>query len=388
MTAVLERTVDRHHNQAPSDEQILADDLAKSYAKDVEDYQAAVAEESFLPEAITSDEENGKYSDYDKKLSRIKSALESFRKKEKAPHSAKVAVIDSFFKSKTDNIKAIDERIGEKMKKYLKKKEDEKRRIAEEKAEAERQEAARLLKEAEAAQKAAEEAERAAKAETERVKREAEEAQRKADEDAAAVKRKADEDAAAIRKKAADDKAAADKALSDAREKEEKDRAEIKRLEEEKKAADAAARQAERDAKETIAAADKESKAIVKELKADLKAADETIADLNSEVKTLNREANNALDDAARADKSALKMERAADGKSSDFSRTRGAASLSSTSDYWTGHMTDLDQLDLEALRYHIPLDALDKAIKSCVRAGNRQIAGASIYQETRLNNR
>lgn len=397
-----ERNITRLHNNPPSDEEILQAELAKNYAEDVQAYETAVLKEASLPPEVNSDEENGKYSDYDKELSRIKSALESFRKKEKAPHSAKVAVIDSFFKSKTDNIKAIDERIGEKMKKYLKAKEDAKRRAAEEKAAAEREEAARKLKEAEAAQKAAEEAERAAKAEAERIQREADESRRKAEAEAAAARKKAEDEAAALRQKAEDDrkKAAAAEAevvrlKEEARNKEARDaeqraadKAKIEAAEEARKQAERDAKAADKEAKETLATADKEAKEIQKELKAELKEADATIAGLHSEVKTLNREANHALDDAARQDKAALKAERVADGKSSDFSRTRGAASLSSTSDYWTGHMTDLDALDLEALRYHIPLDALDKAIKSCVRAGNRQIAGASIYEETRLNNR
>lgn len=369
-----ERVIDNLHNQPPSDEQILQEQLAKSYAKDVEDYQNAVREESFLPPDITSDEDNGKYSDYDKVLSRLKAALESFRKKEKSPHAAKVAVIDSFFKSKTDNIKSIEERLDEKMKKYLKKKEDERRRIAEEKAAEERAEAARKLKAAEEAQKAAEEAARLQREEAARIQREADAARLKAEQDAAAARKKAEDEAAAIRKAAADEIArleaegeASKKALADA---------------------ERAAKQAEREAKAVLESAEKEIKAENKALKEELRANDALLSEINKDAKTAEREANHALDDASRADKTALKAERVAEGKSSDFSRTRGTASLASTSDHWTGHLTDLDSLDLEALRYHIPLDALDKAIKSCVRAGNKQIKGASVYQETRLNNR
>lgn len=387
MTAT-ERVITRLDNNPPSEEQILADQLAKDYAKDVEDYESAVLAENNLPPEINSDEENGKYSDYDKVLSRLKAALESFRKKEKAPHAAKVAVVDSFFKSKTDNIKEIEGRLDEKMKKYLKAKEDAKRRLAEEKAEAEREEARRKLKEAEEKQKAAEQAQREAEAARRKLEEEAATARKKAEEEAAAARKKAEGEAETIRRKAAEEKAAADKALQEAREADEKNKVEIKRLEDEKKEADRAAREAEREAKERLANAEKEAKAIEKDLRADLKESESQVAELNKEVKTLNREANHALDDAARADKGALKAERQAEGKSSDFSRTRGAASLASTSDYWTGHMEDLDTLDLETLRYHIPLEALDKAIKSCVRAGNRNIKGASVYQETRLNNR
>lgn len=388
MTPEPERIITNLHNQPPSDEQILADELAKNYASDVEEYQNAVRDESFLPESITCDEENGKYSDYDKKLSRLKAALESFRKKEKAPHSAKVAVIDSFFKSKTDKIKEIDERIGEKMKSYLKKKEDEKRRAAEAKAAEERAEAERKLKEAHEAQRAAEEAAHKQREEAERVQREAAAAQRRAEEEAAAARRKAEEEASALRAAAAEEQRKKQEEIDRLRLQVEKDKAAIAAAEEAKKQADRDAKQAERDAKATLEAAEKEAKDIQKELKSDLKEANAQLAAVTKEASIAGREAENALDDAARADKNALKLERKADGKSSDFSRTRGESSLSSTSDYWTGHMEDLNTLDLEVLRFHITLDALDKAIKSAVRAGQRQIKGASIYEETRLNNR
>lgn len=388
MTPEPERVITNLHNQPPTDEQILADQLATEYSRDVEEYQNAVADESFLPETIDSDEANGKYSDYDKRLSRIKSALESFRKKEKAPHSAKVAVIDSFFKGKTDKIKEINERIDKKMEVYLQKKADEKRRAAEAKAEEERREAARKLKEAQDAQRVAEEAARKQREESERILREAAAAQRKAEEEAAAARKKAEEEAAAIRANAAEQQRKQQEELDNLRLQAEKDKKAIAAAEEAKKEADRAAKQAERDAKATLEQAEREAKEITKELKADLKEAEAQLAEVTKEADTAAREADNALDDAARADKTALKAERKADAKTSDFNRTRGESSMASTSDFWTGCLLDLDKLELEKLRYHISLEALEAAIRSAARAGQRTIAGASIYTETRINNR
>jgi len=46
----------------------------------------------------------------------------------------------------------------------------------------------------------------------------------------------------------------------------------------------------------------------------------------------------------------------------------------------WTFKDLDRDKLDLEKLRQHIPADALDKAVRSFVKAGGRELAGCTIF--------
>jgi hypothetical protein len=50
----------------------------------------------------------------------------------------------------------------------------------------------------------------------------------------------------------------------------------------------------------------------------------------------------------------------------------------------WVGEVVDRDELDLEALRPHLALDALEKAVRAFVRAGGRELSGARIYQTSR----
>lgn len=78
--------------------------------------------------------------------------------------------------------------------------------------------------------------------------------------------------------------------------------------------------------------------------------------------------------------------QRAAAAKSAELSRTRGDhGSVTSLKEFWTFRDLDRARLDLEALRQHLPEDALEKAIRSFIKAGGRKIDGAHIYQDTRL---
>lgn len=90
--------------------------------------------------------------------------------------------------------------------------------------------------------------------------------------------------------------------------------------------------------------------------------------------------ANKAAADAAQA-------ERAADAKAADLSRTRGDfGSVASLRDNWTFRALDRASLDLEVLRSHLSTDALEHAMRSFVRAGGRQIKGATIYNDQKAS--
>ena len=90
------------------------------------------------------------------------------------------------------------------------------------------------------------------------------------------------------------------------------------------------------------------------------------------------------LDEAINAEADAKKAETAAEAKPAELSRSRGdLGAVASLRTEWTGEITDRNNLDLLALRAHIPLDALEKAVRSFVRAGGRELKGANIYERT-----
>jgi len=83
------------------------------------------------------------------------------------------------------------------------------------------------------------------------------------------------------------------------------------------------------------------------------------------------------------AAEAAAKAKRESEAKAADMSRARGDyGSVSSLRTRWTGEVVDRAKLDLEALREHLPADALEKAVRSFVKAGGRNLRGASIYED------
>jgi len=80
----------------------------------------------------------------------------------------------------------------------------------------------------------------------------------------------------------------------------------------------------------------------------------------------------------------AEKAERAAIAKPAELSRTRGEyGAVSSLRTEWTFADMDRAALDLEALRHHLPTDGIERAIRSFVRAGGRELRGVRIYEQT-----
>jgi hypothetical protein len=96
------------------------------------------------------------------------------------------------------------------------------------------------------------------------------------------------------------------------------------------------------------------------------------------------KETKMAMGEAARAERSADKFERAAEQKQADLSRTRGdLGSVGSLRTDWVHDSFDRGIIDLEALRQHLPADAIDQAIRSFIKAGGRQLRGTSIFEQT-----
>lgn len=91
-----------------------------------------------------------------------------------------------------------------------------------------------------------------------------------------------------------------------------------------------------------------------------------------------------AEDSATTAQAEAAKAQKEADAKAADMSRTRGDyGAVSSLRTTWEFSDLNRDTLDLEALRQHIPIDALEKAVRAAIKAGVRELAGVRIYEST-----
>lgn len=86
---------------------------------------------------------------------------------------------------------------------------------------------------------------------------------------------------------------------------------------------------------------------------------------------------------ANRAAEAAAEAERSDDAKAAELSRTRGDyGAVASLRTHWTFRDLDRDKLALEPLRQHIPTDAIEKAVRSYIRAGGRELAGVTIYED------
>lgn len=79
-----------------------------------------------------------------------------------------------------------------------------------------------------------------------------------------------------------------------------------------------------------------------------------------------------------------VKATQAAAAKPAELSRTRGDyGAVSSLRTQWVFDDIDREELDLEALRFHIPADGLEKAVRSFIKAGGRELSGTRIFETT-----
>lgn len=98
------------------------------------------------------------------------------------------------------------------------------------------------------------------------------------------------------------------------------------------------------------------------------------------------------LDDAVQAEDAANEAAaiaadaaKEADAKAAELSRTRGEhGSVSSLRTFWVHDEESLSRatLDLEALRDHLPVAGLHQAVRSAIKAGEREIRGVRIYEK------
>lgn len=87
--------------------------------------------------------------------------------------------------------------------------------------------------------------------------------------------------------------------------------------------------------------------------------------------------ARQAEADAAAASKSAA-------AKPAELSRQRGDyGAVASLRTFWDFKDLDRDTIDLETLRSHLPLAALEKSVRSYIKAGGRSLKGVTIFENT-----
>lgn len=140
-----------------------------------------------------------------------------------------------------------------------------------------------------------------------------------------------------------------------------------------------------REAEEKAAKARAEAEAAARaEREAREKADREAAARAAAEKAAKRREAEAAEKEAQRAAAQTVRTERAAGAKDADLSRQRGAlGATASLRTVWDFRDLDRETLDLEALRHHLPMDGIEKAVRSFIRAGGRSLRGVEIIETT-----
>ena len=135
--------------------------------------------------------------------------------------------------------------------------------------------------------------------------------------------------------------------------------------------------EAERKARVEAEQLAREAEAEAARIAAEAEAAAEDDAGMDSAIDAAQAAAHAAADaEQARKDAAA---------KAADLSRTRGdLGAVSSLVTFWDFSDLDRAALDLEAIRAHIPQDAIEKAVRSFIKAGGRELEGVKIFENTR----
>jgi hypothetical protein len=74
----------------------------------------------------------------------------------------------------------------------------------------------------------------------------------------------------------------------------------------------------------------------------------------------------------------------AANAKPSELARTQTGAGSSTLEERWSFEITDINTIDLNALRPFLPQTAIEQSLRAFVKSGRRQIAGARIFPDTK----
>lgn len=94
-------------------------------------------------------------------------------------------------------------------------------------------------------------------------------------------------------------------------------------------------------------------------------------------------DATASMEQAVQHEAAAVQLEKEAQGKAADLTRTRGIyGSTTSLRKVWVGEIENRTEINLEALRPYLSEDSLQKAINMAVKAGIREIKGVKIYEK------
>lgn len=428
------------HNLPPSEIEILRQALEEETLDLFQKKMEVEADIPYIPEVIQDEAQAKKLSDWLKKTRGVISSLNERRADRKRPFDDLAATVQTYFTGLINPLKKAMEDIKPRLTDFQQRMEEaarqralEEQRKREENERRLREEADRKAKEAaeaEAKARAAREAEAKAKREKEEAEKRAAEEQRKAAE-AEVARKEAERVAAEERKKAEAAREERERAEKKAREETaraeaEKLRAEAARLEAEeserkRKAAERAqaeAEERERKAKEREAEAERlrlaeaASQEAAAKARAAAEAATQTAALAQQSADTAET-AVDAAHESAKAHGVVAKLnEKAAAGglreaiKTDQAADREGAAAGRAERQYlakpselatihgdfnstavphrrWVHGHVDRDIIDLEALRAHLPQDAIDQAIRSFIDAGGRKLRGTHIFEET-----
>lgn len=93
-----------------------------------------------------------------------------------------------------------------------------------------------------------------------------------------------------------------------------------------------------------------------------------------------------SADETARqAEADAAQASKAAAAKPAELSRVRGdLGAVASLVAFWDFKELDRNRLDLNALRPHIPLPALEQAVRAAIKSGVRQLGGVTIFENSK----
>ena len=90
--------------------------------------------------------------------------------------------------------------------------------------------------------------------------------------------------------------------------------------------------------------------------------------------------------EADQARRDAEKAEKVAAEKPAQMGRSRGErGGMTTLKQFWDHADLDREAIDLNALREHLPMDAIEQAVRSYIKAGGRTLTGVRIFENTRL---
>lgn len=346
--------------------------------------EAAIA--AGLPASLSSQAEAEKLSDLRNALKKWIAAAKLARTGAKKPWDGIAKAFYAFFTRPIDSLETVDaEKIGPVLTDWQDREAARKRREEEEKARQLREEADRRMREAAEAE--------ARKLEAEKREREAREAAERAERDrlaaieAAARAKREREEQDRLAKEAAE-RAKREEAERKAKaEREAVEKAERDRLEAEAKAKRDAERKAEEEAararREELKRQEDEHMEAAARARREREEAEKAAAAARKDIRAETRNESEAVEAAERADKKADKSEEKAQAKPADLSRVRGEhGSVSSLRTFLNFRNIERAELDLEALRAHLPIGGIETAVRSFIAAGGTKLRGVEIFED------